>query len=318
MSHLNALSRSRLPLGFALITLLLSGCGRRHETTTTLRVSGAWALYPLMVRWGEAYHQAHPSVRIDVAAGGAGKGIADTLAGLADLGMVSREVTQEEGARGAVCLPVARDATLLIMNAANPSAGPIQARGFTRETSQALWLKEQPLYWGQFAGDGSQARVQVFTRSDSCGAAETWAKYLGGRQQDLAGIGVYGDPGIAEAVRKDLHAVAYCNLNYAYDARSGLPVLGLRVIPIDVNGDGRIQPQEDLGTKAKAIAAIRNGVLPSPPARDLGLVAKQRFQGPAAAFVAWILTDGQKLVDPTGYIEISPRQLQAARASLGQ
>lgn len=31
----------------------------------TIRVSGAWALYPLMVRWGEEYLKIYPEIRID-------------------------------------------------------------------------------------------------------------------------------------------------------------------------------------------------------------------------------------------------------------
>ena len=60
------------------------------ELQGTIRVSGAWALYPMMVRWGEEFRKIHPKVRVDISAGGAGKGIADALAGLVDIGMVSR------------------------------------------------------------------------------------------------------------------------------------------------------------------------------------------------------------------------------------
>ena len=47
----------------------------------TVRVSGAWALYPMMVKWAEEFRKVYPGVRIDVSAGGAGKGITDALAG---------------------------------------------------------------------------------------------------------------------------------------------------------------------------------------------------------------------------------------------
>ena len=63
------------------------------ELQGTIRVSGAWALYPMMVNWGEEFRKIHPKVRVDISAGGAGKGVADALAGLVDIGMVSREIT---------------------------------------------------------------------------------------------------------------------------------------------------------------------------------------------------------------------------------
>ena len=76
------------------------------ELKGTIRVSGAWALYPMMVKWGEEFGKAHPKVRVDISAGGAGKGVADALAGLVDLGMVSSEVVPEEIKQGAFYIPV--------------------------------------------------------------------------------------------------------------------------------------------------------------------------------------------------------------------
>ena len=124
------------------------------------------------------------------------------------------------------------------------------------------------------------------------------------------GVGVYGDPGLAEAVKKDVFGVGYNNLNYAYDAKTGLPVPGIQIIPIDVNENGKIDPAEDLRTKAKAIKAVTSGSYPSPPARDLYLISKENFKEPSKTFVRWILTDGQKYVDEVGYIKITPKQIK--------
>jgi len=71
----------------------------------------------------------------------------------------------------------------------------------------------------------------VYTRSDACGAAETWAKYFGAKQEELKGTAVYGDPGVAEAVRKDLLGLGFNNLNFAYDLKSGKPVAGILALP---------------------------------------------------------------------------------------
>jgi phosphate transport system substrate-binding protein len=312
------MSRSHRVLGCLAAVLLLLSCGPRAPEQAALHVSGAWALYPLMVQWAQAYQKVDPSLRIDVSAGGAGKGIADTLGGLVELGMVSREISPEEAAKGAVFVPVARDATFPIMNAANPALAGMRQRGLPKARGRELWIGNQPLTWGQLAGTGATLKARPYTRSDSCGAGEVWANYLGGRQPDLTGLGVYGDPGIAEAVRKDPAGIGYGNLNYVYDARTGLPVEGLAVIPLDGNGNGRIDAEEELSTKAKAIHAIRSGAYPAPPARDLYLVAKGNFKGPAGAFVAWILGDGQRLVDPAGYIQVSEARLQEAKGRLAQ
>ena len=285
----------------------------------TIRVSGAWALYPMMVRWGEEYRKVHPRVRVDISAGGAGKGVVDALAGLVNVGMVSREITQEEIRQGGFYIPVVKDAVFPMMNDENPVFQKgLAGKGMKKQTFIDLWIRGKDMTWGEFAGIDSKYKVHVYTRSDSCGAAETWAQYLGGKkQEDLQGIGVYGDPGLAEAVRKDPLGIGYNNLNYAYDFRTGLPPKGLRIVPVDLNENGKVDPEEDLKTKDRAVQAIMSGTYPSPPARDLYLLTKDNLKGVTKEFIRWILMDGQKYVEETGYIKLTKTQVNLALKKVG-
>ncbi len=284
----------------------------------TIRISGAWALYPMMVKWAEEFKKVNPRVRIDVSAGGAGKGITDALNGLVDIGMVSRELRPEELRQNAFYVPVVKDAVFPTINQNNAVFKELMQKGLKKKALQDMWLTGKSLTWGQLLGTANNQNVRVYTRSDSCGAAETWAKYLGVQQEDLKGVAVYGDPGVAEAVRKDKSGIGYNNLNYAYDLKTGAPIAGIQVVPIDVNENGRIDSAERLRTKQEAIQAVIAGVYPSPPARDLYLVTKESFSGPAKMFVRWILSDGQKYVDEVGYLKISKAQIKDALKKTGK
>lgn len=283
--------------------------GPAQSLKGTIRISGAWALYPMMVKWGEEFRKIYPGMRIDISAGGAGKGIADTLAGMVDIGMVSRDIRPEEIKPGTSYVSVVKDAVFPTISMNNPAMKDIAKKGVKKKSFIDLWILGKPLTWGEISGTTMKNAIQVYTRSDSCGAAETWAHYLGKKQEDLKGVGVYGDPGLADAVKRDIYGVGYNNLNYAYDAKTGLPVSGIQVIPIDVNENGKIDPNEDLSTKEKAIKAVLSGVYPSPPARDLYLITKEGFKEPSKTFVKWILTDGQKYVNEVGYIKITQKQI---------
>ena len=91
----------------------------------TITLSGAWALYPMAVRWAEEFRKINPDVRIDLSAGGAGKGITDALNNMVDLGMVSREIYKEELNKGAYPIAVTKDAVVPVINASNPSLNTI-------------------------------------------------------------------------------------------------------------------------------------------------------------------------------------------------
>ena len=179
-----------------------------------IRVSGAWALYPMMVKWAEEYQKINQDVEIRVDAGGAGKGMADTLNGLVEIGMISRDIDPSETQKGAYPVRVAKDAVIPTFNKKNPVANEILKRGVRRNQFNDIFVNGNLTKWGDVVGKPDVTnRILVFTRSDSCGAAEIWAKYLGAKQEDLKGIGVYGDPGLLETAKMDPLGVGYNNFS---------------------------------------------------------------------------------------------------------
>lgn len=281
------------------------------ELSGTVRISGAWALYPMMVKWGEEFHKIYPQVTFDISAGGAGKGMADALGGLVDIGMVSRAIYPEEIEKGAFWIPVTKDAVVATVNENNPVLDGLLARGVTEEILEGIWITGDITTWGEVVDRSDVTdEIHIYTRSDACGAAETWALYLGGHaQEDLKGVAVYGDPGLAEAVRQDPLGIGFNNLNFAYAADTRKPVTGIVILPFDLNANGHLEETESFyDTKDELMKAIAAGIYPSPPARALNLATLGQPTGLTRAFMAWILTEGQKYVEETGYIPL-PKEL---------
>lgn len=285
----------------------------------TITLSGAWALYPMAVRWAEEFQKLHPEVHLDIGAGGAGKGMVDALAHAVDLGMVSRDIYPIEIERGAWWVPVTRDAVVPVINTENPVIEVLLREGVSRDTLRKLWFGESRKTWGDVAGTDVRHPVRVYTRSDACGAAKTWAAYLGGTQEDLWGVGVYGDPGLADAVKRDALGIGFNNINFVYDASSKLPVEGLTVLPIDLDADGAIGEDEDFYADRDAVvAAIASGSYPSPPARDLYFVSQgEPGNRVVREFLRWVLTEGQQYVDEAGYIKLTDEKLSEGLVKLG-
>ncbi|MHC1629836.1 MAG: PstS family phosphate ABC transporter substrate-binding protein [Methanoculleaceae archaeon] len=304
-------------IGILVLSVFMAGCTGNNpvhdEKSGTITISGAFALYPMMVAWADEYQMIHPDVNIDVSAGGAGKGMTDALNDMVDIGMVSREIYPEEQERGAIWVAVAKDAVVGTMNADNPVADEMQRTGLNQSTMEDIYISGDTPTWGALVGRPMVTdEIHRYTRADACGAAAIWAKYFGYAQEDLQGIGVNGDPGVAEAVRSDRLGLGYNNINFAYNRTSGAPLAGLAIVPLDLNGNGRIDDNENFyRTRDQVIAAIADGRYPSPPARDLNLVTKDEFTGITRDFVTWILTDGQQYVDENGYVPLSDERLQS-------
>lgn len=310
----------KMCLVLIIASLILAACGGggKQGSREKISVSGAFALYPLMVKWAEMYQAENPNVIIDVSAGGAGKGMSDALAGAVDIGMVSRGIAPEELNLGAFAIGVTKDAVFGTISGENPYLAEIQKMGITRETLAGIFLTGEITTWGQVLDRPDITdKIHVYTRSDACGAAEMWVKYLGGgNQEELLGIGVNADPGVLAAVINDPLGIGYNNLNYAYDITSGLPVSGAAILPLDVNGNKQVDAGEFLDTQAQAVDAVSAGRYPSPPARALNLVTRGKPTGAALSFIQWILTEGQQYVAEAGYIELTPDELSESQAKL--
>lgn len=306
----------QISIATLLCSFLLAGCSGGSEkennnsgsgTTVSISFSGAFALYPLVQTWVTEYNKIHPEIRFDVQAGGAGKGLTDCLAGAVDVGMFSRELSDAEKEKGVWSLSVCKDAVLPTMNVKNPFYKDVQARGVKKEEFNAIFVDNSIKTWQQLLGKGAGAdNINVYTRADAAGAADSWAAFFGKKQENLKGIGVNADPGVADAVRKDIKGIGYNNTLFVFDQKTGNKLPGIDVVPIDVNGNGKIDPEENFyGNLNSFLQAVNDGNFPSPPARNLYFLTKGKTQKKELLdFFKWVLTDGQEFVHVAGYVPL--------------
>jgi phosphate transport system substrate-binding protein len=289
------------------VLVLMNGCVSKKKKDQTISLSGAFALYPLAVKWADEYKKIHPEIRFNISGGGAGKGMADALAGTVDLGMFSREISEEEKNKGVWWVGLTIDAVLPTISDKNPYLDSIKVHGLTKNQFKAIFIDGTIKDWGMIFNSKKKNEMMVYTRSDACGAAETWAKYLGGKQENLQGTGIYGDPGLAETVLQDPLGIAYNNANYVYDIKTGKKRPGMEIIPIDINENGKIDENENFyGTFEQVLKSIADGIYPSPPARELYFVSKGKPEKESVIeFIKWTLTDGQKYIKEAGYVPIT-------------
>ena len=308
-------------MAILMITFLLSSCGsmerkkqeRQSQMKGTISISGAFALYPMTVKWAEEFQKKYPEARVDISAGGAGKGMADALSGMVDLAMFSREITQVEIDKGAWYIAVTKDAVVATISSKNPAKDAILKKGLTRAALQDIFLKDKNHQWREYLDVTIPDPMNVYTRSDACGAAEMWGKFLGSNQESLKGIGVFGDPGMADAIKNDPLGIGFNNVNYAYDMDSRRVFDGMEIVPIDLDENGELSKDELFYHTLDSInLAIKEGKYPSPPARDLYFVSKGKPQNEIVLeFLRWVLTEGQQYVESAGYVPFPEEKIKS-------
>lgn len=296
---------SLLLISFLLVTNGVVSAEEK-ELAGTVTLSGAWAIYPTAVAWAEEFQKKYHKIRIDVSAGGAGKGAADAIAGLVDIGMVSRDPDPAEIKKGITPVYILHDAVFPVVSDKNPALPEFLKRGTKKETWIDIYITGLITSWDVVTKGKTGKPIHVYTRSDSCGAAASWAGYLGKKQEDLRGVGIYGDPGLLEAAKRDPIGVGYSNFSYVF-TRDGSVVKGAKLVPIDSNENGVADADEIYETREQAIRAIRAGRYPA--TRKNYFFVKGKPKGLVREFIDFALSDeGSKIVDDTGASLSLPKQ----------
>ena len=227
-----------------------------------LLITGSSTMAPLVEELGRRFRARHPGVAITVEAGGSGRGVADALAGRADIGMASRELSPKEKALFAI--PIARDGVAFVVHRDNP------VKGLSR--AQAL-----ELFTGKIADwktlGGATARVDVVTRKPGHSSLELVSSYLGIAPEAIQATHTAGDnPEVRRLVAANRNAIGFLSAGVVDDAvQKGQPLK-----PLALDG---VPP---------GIGAVRDGSWPL--SRPLNLLTRRVPAGAAKAFIEFALS----------------------------
>ncbi|MCZ7647071.1 MAG: phosphate ABC transporter substrate-binding protein [Planctomycetota bacterium] len=273
-----------MPRAFTLLGLLaLAGCGAGVGTPNAkpatkadaahaadgeklegkLVVTGSSTCAPLVAEIGKRFEQRHPGVRVDVQTGGSSRGVADPQTGIADLGMASRALKEDE-ARLVQAHTLALDGICVILNKANPVTELGDAQVAAIYTGKIGT-------WNEVGG--SEAAITVVNKAEGRSTLELFLRYFELKSANVKASVVIGDneQGL-KTVAGNPDAIGYVSVGAAESAaRSGAPI---KLLPM--NG------------VAATVENIRNGSFPL--ARPLNLVTLPNPTGLKKAFIEFALS----------------------------
>jgi len=267
--------------GFLLFLFLpLIFCGGGPESgglngKNRLVLTGSSTVAPLAAEIAKRFEAGHPGIRVDVQSGGSARGINDARRGLADIGMVSRKLNQEEGDLTSTL--IARDGISLIVHRDNPIA--------TLSDEQVVAVFTGAVTNWREVG-GRDAPITVVNKAEGRSTLELFLHHFNLKSPAVRAHVVIGDneQGV-KTVAGNRDAIGYVSIGTAaYDAEHGTAIKLLSI-----------------GGVEATVANVANGSFPL--ARELNLVTKGKPEVWAAAFIEFArsayvadIVDGQYFV----------------------
>ncbi len=229
----------------------------RDQLSGKLVITGASTLAPLIAEIGKRFERLHANVRVDVQTGGSSRGVADVRQRLADIGMVSRAMKDDE--KDLPAFPVARDGVGIILHKENP----VQA--LSDEQVIAIYTGKTTNW--KVVG-GKDATITVVNKAEGRSTLEVFLHYFKLKNMDVKAQVVIGDneQGV-KTVAGNRNAIGYVSIGTAeYDESQGVPI---RLLPI--------------GGVAASTETVRNGTFPI--SRPLHLITRTPPVGLTKAFI---------------------------------
>lgn len=267
-------ARAMTVVWIALLLALIWSCASAQERSgpvagkpsgklaVRLLLTGSSTMAPLMSDVAKRFEALHPDIKIEVQAGGSGRGISDALAGKADIGMVSRALTEKE--RDLKSFAIARDGISMVIHRDNP----IKALS----NQQVVDIYTGKIKNWNLIG-GKDAPITVLSAGPKYSSTELFTHHFGLNYADIKAHLVLGDnPTRVKAVGENPNAIVYMSVGEAERrADAGAP---LKLLPVD-------------GIDATS-KTIRSGNFPI--SRPLLLVSKDLPRGLAREFINFSLS----------------------------
>ena len=319
---------------FALIVLmtafLITGCKQpvRKESTSlgqqpssevkgSFTIEGAYALYPLMIRWAEVFQKGYPHVTIIVNKPVTCQSLNEHFANGVDLVMLSRELTLDEDSTY-WSVNVAKLGVIPIINKKNPYLGQVLQKGITHDKLCLAFTSEVPMTWGAVLKTDTREKVNVYYREKTSGASWVWAHFIFQEPENLRGEEVFGDDAMIDKIQHDPLGLGFCNIIYAFDMVTQKPLPDIQILPIDYDYNGRIDYKEQIYEDLKEYQrAVCIGKYPKCLCRYLSIVSTEKPVDPAIqAFLNWVVNEGQDIACMIGYSPLHGKATEVAKQCL--
>jgi phosphate transport system substrate-binding protein len=284
------------PISIPVKNIAADSKGREQDNVVV--ITGVRFAYPLVQKWIDEYNKVNPDVQIIIESRGTNDPSKYDL-------LVEAYEPEEAIKKTREYVYVARYAVVPVANSQSAFAKTYSDKGLNEG------LIKQIFFHDMFADKENEVEIKapftVYTRLQKAGVPITFTKYFGFQQKDIKGKAIAGsDEHLLKAVLRDSTALSYFPLSIAYDRTTGKPVQGLTVLPVDLNGNNKVNDEEKFYDQLASVLEHleeKGSKNHNVPAEYLHLsVDKNNPNTKAVEFLRWVIQNGQKDLHAFGYL----------------
>lgn len=318
--------KTRISLLIAVCSILLLISAQIHAASDepaaaagAVTIVSSPGAYPLAMKWVTEYSRLHKGSNVTLKQADARE--LETLAsGGEQIGFITGDELSALSTKPAWQIVAGRDLVVPVISSANPFLAGLVSQGVTPEDLSASLVRPGTLQWGTLLNHTENTPVHFVIPDDPRVKARISA-FLGPEAAASAALSVVPREAFAAAVAGDPMAVGFCRLDDLLASDGQTMAAGIRLLPIDKNGNGKLDYMEQIYDNVQdLVRGAWIGKFPRTLTSELfSVAAAAPSDEQEAAFLSWVITDGQQYLAGNGFSElvINERQTQLDKISAG-
>lgn len=191
---------------------------------------------------------------------------------------------------------VGRNIVVPVINSSNPYLTEILSKGISPEMIRMI-IEGSHVKWGDILNGVQDRLIRIHYLNDPL-ITNALLDFTGSGKANMIGQNYMTAGEMLSEIAKDDFSVGFCRLSDLQDKKVSL-------LPIDKNGNGTIDSNEDIYSDMQAFTrGVWIGKYPKELYNDIFSISGTPVSANVAAFLNWIITDGQKTLSAEGYSEL--------------